>query len=81
MKQKSSYRRYGQNTKLHAVRCYSVTAKNRNKQLTGLHLNATSPLRGTSYGTKTCLYYERISNKDNKHEKIEQTVIPGTVHL
>lgn len=47
----------------------------------GLHLNATSPLQGTSYGTKTCLYYERISNKDNKHEKIEQRVIPGTVHL
>lgn len=81
LEQKSSYRRYGQNTKLHTVRRYSVTVKSRNKQLMGLHLNAASPLLGSTYGTKTCLYYERIRNKDNKREKIEQIVIPGTVCL
>lgn len=68
MKQKSSYRRYGQNTKFHTVRYYSATVRNRNRQLMGLHLNAASPLQGSSYGTKTCLYYERIRNTDNKHE-------------
>lgn len=40
-------RRYGQNINLHKVRGYSITAKNRNRQIRGHHLGAATPLQGS----------------------------------